>query len=109
MLSPALALRHACRRLSRAPAFTIAAVLTLALGIGATTAVFSVVNGALLRPLPYDHPEQLVDLSHSVVMSGVSQFPQSDATHQGRRPWSSSRTGCGNESTEPIQGSSAAA
>ncbi|MGH7719488.1 MAG: ABC transporter permease, partial [Gemmatimonadaceae bacterium] len=74
-------LRRAVRRLLRAPAFTAAAVLTLMLGIGATTAVFSIVNGVLLRPLPYEGPAQLVDLSHSLQISGISQVDQSDATY----------------------------
>ncbi|MBX6366312.1 MAG: ABC transporter permease, partial [Gemmatimonadetes bacterium] len=55
-------LRQAVRSLRRAPAFTAVAVLTIALGIGGDTAVFSVVDGVLLRPLPYEAPERLVSL-----------------------------------------------
>ena len=51
---------HAVRTLLERPAFTALAVLTLAIGIGATTAVFSVLNGVLLRPLPYPNPDRLV-------------------------------------------------
>ena len=58
-------LKQILRRLGRSPGFTAITVITLAVGIGANTAVFSVVDGVLLKPLGYPHPEQLVAVWHA--------------------------------------------
>jgi putative ABC transport system permease protein len=73
-------LRHAVRRLLRAPGFTLATVLTLAICIGATTAIFSVVNGILIQPLPFQQSERLVALTHRQ-QAGLSNLPASPAIY----------------------------
>lgn len=75
-------LRYGLRMLWRSPAFTLAAVLSLAIGIGATSAIFSVVNGVVLRPLPYQQPEQLLRLWQSKPQIGMTQMPISGGNVQ---------------------------
>src|ERR1044072_612043 len=65
-------IRHVSRGLRRTPGFAIAVVLTLALGIGGNTAIFSVVDQVLLRPLPYPDGEQLLMVYESVGTTGFT-------------------------------------
>jgi predicted permease len=68
-------LRQVLRRLSRAPMFTAVTLITLAAGVGANTVVFSVLEGILLKPLPYPHSEQLVGVSHSAPGVNIKDLP----------------------------------
>jgi predicted permease len=73
--------RHALRGLLKNPAFTAIAILTLGLGIGANTAVFSLVSAILIHPLPYPEAERLVGLWHTAPGVGFPIVEQSDATY----------------------------
>ena len=75
-------LKFALRRLKNDPGFTIVAVLTLALGIGANSAMFSIVNAVLLRPLPYRDPQRLVLLSEH-----WPQFARLSLSYLNYRDW----------------------
>jgi putative ABC transport system permease protein len=100
-------LRYGFRSLVKNPGFATVAILTLALGIGANTAIFSVVNGVLLKPLPFDHPEEIVwfwDMQpklanaplsgpefiayrdHNHTLSGIAAFRPLSFTLTGRGP-----------------------
>jgi len=74
-------LRHTLRGLRRAPGFTAAVVLSLALGVGAATTVFTFADAILIRPLPYPEADRLVALGHEAPGVGVLQAEQSDGTY----------------------------
>ena len=79
-------IRHSVRRLRRSPSFAFTAIAILAIGIGANTAVFSVVNDVLLQPLPYAEPERLYSVGE-VIPEFASQFPELPANERHFLEW----------------------
>lgn len=73
--------RHMLRSFAHTPLFTLMTILTLAIGIGANTAIFSVINGILLKPLPYPEPDRLVGLWHTAPGIGIKELNASPATY----------------------------
>jgi predicted permease len=74
-------LRQVLRRLRRAPMFTAITLITLAAGVGANTVVFSVLEGVLLKPLPYDRPEELVGVWHTAAGIGIEDLNMSPSNY----------------------------
>lgn len=72
--------RYAVRGIRRAPGFAVAAILTLALGIGAATAIFSVADALLLRRLPYPNSDRLVVVFDQLRKLGINRLPLNDQT-----------------------------
>jgi predicted permease len=97
-------IRYAIRLLTKNPGFTIIAVLTLALGIGANTAIFSVVNGVLLRPLPYPQPDQLISLSEKTANFESSSISYPNFLDWQRRNTSFSATAAYRQEDDSLTG-----
>src|SRR5690349_8862049 len=74
-------LRQVLRKLGRTPMFTAITLVTIALGVGANTAVFSVIEGILLKPLPYPHPEQLLSVSHFAPGINMRELPMAPTSY----------------------------
>src|SRR4051812_33707405 len=100
-------IRYALRSLRRQPAFAALSILTLALGIGANAAIFTVVNAVLLRPLPYDHPDRLVALTTEWRRSGARatvSAPDYHDWHDGTQSFEAMASYIGGETSVLVDG-----
>jgi putative ABC transport system permease protein len=97
-------LRYGCRVLVKAPGFTIAAVATLALGIGANTAIFSLIKTVMLTPLPYAQPEQLTMIWNSTTRSGITSLSRQEIVSYGENATSTSSVGGYTETNANLTG-----
>src|SRR5215471_1296325 len=83
-------LRFALRQMRKNPGFSLVAILTLALAVGANTAIFSAIDALILHPLPYPHPEQIVSLTESLKKFNLIKIPVSPAEFHDLRDMSRS-------------------
>lgn len=95
-------LRYAWRGLRRTPAFTAVAVLSLAIGIGANSAIFALLYSLLLQPLPVSHPEQLVQVQHTAGGAQSDAFSWNDYQALHRSPGFTSLTAIGSSGNVPL-------
>ena len=73
--------KHVVRRLVRSPMFTVVTLFTIAIGVGANSAIFSVINGVLLKPLPYPDPERLVSVWQTAPGIGITDLNASPSDY----------------------------
>src|SRR5215467_4150448 len=92
-------LRFACRQMLKNPGFSLVAILTLALAVGANTAIFSAIDALILHPLPYRNPEQLVSLNETLKKFNLIRIPVSPLEYRDLRDMSKAFSHVGADSS----------